>query len=122
MAKKKNNNFWYILGGVVIVVLFIVIVVLQIQNKQRQEELEKQQDNLQFVIDTQNCVGACTAKWNNEQGSCEKFYTNQRNNGWEPSSTDSNVLDCSGALPTKEMGATCQCKCVCAGLTSNFLI
>ena len=122
MAKKKNNNIWYIIGGIAIFVLIIIVIVMQIQNAERQKELQRQQESLQFQADTQKCISSCTNKWNSEQGSCEEKYNLYRNNGWMPSSTDSNILDCDKSLPTTENGYTCQCECVCAGLTSNFLI
>ena len=44
MTKKKNNNTWYILGGVIIIILIIII---QVQNKQKQIELEKELQRIQ---------------------------------------------------------------------------
>jgi hypothetical protein len=119
---KKNNDLWYILGGVIILILMIVIISLQVQNSERQKELQKQQENLHFQVDTQKCISSCTTKWNSEQDSCEEKYNLYRNNGWMPSPTDSNILDCSNSLPTTEIGYACQCECLCAGFTSNFLI
>ena len=74
------------------------------------------------VEDTEKCITICSSEWNKQQGSCIEVFNIERSNGWMPSSTDSNTLDCSESLPTFENDATCQCKCVCAGLTSNFLI
>ncbi|MFH1608268.1 MAG: hypothetical protein ABIA78_03985 [archaeon] len=122
MVKKKNNNLWYIIGGIIIAILLIVLIVMQIQNSEKQKELQKQQDELQFNQNKEKCIEDCANKWNNEQGSCEDFYNKERTNGWMPGSTDSSILDCSDSWPTTENGATCQCKCVCTGLTSNFLI
>jgi len=39
---NKNNKIWYILIGVIIVVLLVVILIIQIQNSQKNAELERQ--------------------------------------------------------------------------------
>ena len=113
MVEKKSNNFWYILGGIIIVVLVIALVYMQIQNKQKQEEIQNQQKALGNSL----CIQRCESSWNNEYISCKQQKEIYVSRGLEnPPARD--VVDCSGS---NAMGEGCSCSCTCV-YTETFEI
>ena len=52
----KNKEILYVIVGIILAILLIILIVMQIQNKQKQDELQKQQEIEQYfkIIGTNN--------------------------------------------------------------------
>lgn len=106
----KNKEILYIISGIILAVLLIIAIVMQVQNKQKQEELQKQQESLEYEMKQNECVSKCTLSWKKEYGTCEEIYeTLKKQNVW-PSESPKD-FNCDKSYPNNNGGCDCECSC-----------
>jgi len=122
MAKKKNNNLWYILGGVVIAILIITIIVMQVQNSERQKELQRQQESLEWEMKQKECTTKCESSWMkmHDGMNCVEYeqWLKENSNYWS-SSRNPEDFNCDRSYPNDNGGCDCECSCI---TTDTFTI